>query len=145
MRNEPVTILYTIGYQRKPLATFISQLREAGVDAVIDVRLRNTSHLAGYTKRDDLPSCCAMDSASPTNTTPNWPLLPRSSTPIEMTRTGQPTRPVSSRSWKSDPPKRRAAKSWPVTSRRACCALNRPRSIAIVAWWPNTGLRVCRS
>ena len=49
-----VTCLYTIGYQRKPLATFIGQLREASVDAVIDVRLRNTSHLAGYTKRDDL-------------------------------------------------------------------------------------------
>ncbi len=49
-----MTTLYTIGYQRKPLATFIGQLREAGVDAVIDVRLRNTSHLAGYTKRDDL-------------------------------------------------------------------------------------------
>ena len=46
--------IYTIGYQRKPLAKFIGQLREAGVDAVIDVRLRNTSHLAGYTKRDDL-------------------------------------------------------------------------------------------
>jgi uncharacterized protein (DUF488 family) len=46
--------LYTIGHQRKPLATFIGQLRQAGVDAVIDVRLRNTSHLAGYTKRDDL-------------------------------------------------------------------------------------------
>jgi uncharacterized protein (DUF488 family) len=46
--------VYTIGYQRKSLATFIGQLREAGVDAVIDVRLRNTSHLAGYTKRDDL-------------------------------------------------------------------------------------------
>lgn len=46
--------LYTIGYQRKPLATFIGQLREASVDAVIDVRLRNTSHLCGYTKRDDL-------------------------------------------------------------------------------------------
>ena len=46
--------VYTIGYQRKPLATFIGQLREAGADAVIDVRLRNTSHLAGYTKRDDL-------------------------------------------------------------------------------------------
>ena len=46
--------LYTTGYQRKPLATFIGQLREAGVDAVIDVRLRNTSHLAGYTKRDTL-------------------------------------------------------------------------------------------
>jgi uncharacterized protein (DUF488 family) len=50
----PTSILYTIGYQRKPLATFMGQLREAGVDAVIDVRLRNTSHLAGYTKRDDL-------------------------------------------------------------------------------------------
>jgi len=49
-----VPILYTIGYQRKPLATFIGQLREAGVDAVIDVRLRNTSHLAGYTKRETL-------------------------------------------------------------------------------------------
>ena len=46
--------VYTIGYKRKSLATFIGQLRETGVDAVIDVRLRNTSHLAGYTKRDDL-------------------------------------------------------------------------------------------
>jgi uncharacterized protein (DUF488 family) len=49
-----VATIYTIGYKRKPLATFIDQLRQAGVDAVIDVRLRNTSHLAGYTKRDDL-------------------------------------------------------------------------------------------
>jgi len=46
--------LYTIGYQRKSLETFIGQLRKVGVDAVIDVRLRNTSHLAGYTKREDL-------------------------------------------------------------------------------------------
>jgi uncharacterized protein (DUF488 family) len=49
-----MTALYTIGYKRKPLSTFIGQLRQAGVDAVIDVRLRNTSHLVGYTKRDDL-------------------------------------------------------------------------------------------
>jgi uncharacterized protein (DUF488 family) len=49
-----MTRLYTIGYQRKPLATFIGLLRAAGVDGVVDVRLRNTSHLAGYTKRDDL-------------------------------------------------------------------------------------------
>lgn len=46
--------LYTIGYKGKPLAVFIKQLRAAQIDAVIDVRLRNTSHLAGYTKRDDL-------------------------------------------------------------------------------------------
>ncbi len=46
--------LYTIGYKGKPLREFIAQLRRARIDAVIDVRLRNTSHLLGYTKRDDL-------------------------------------------------------------------------------------------
>lgn len=46
--------VYTIGWRRKPLSEFIGLLREAGVDAVIDVRLRNTSHLSGFTKRDDL-------------------------------------------------------------------------------------------
>ena len=46
--------VYTIGYKGKSLETFINQLHTAGVDAVIDIRLRNTSHLAGYTKRDDL-------------------------------------------------------------------------------------------
>jgi uncharacterized protein (DUF488 family) len=49
-----VPTVYTIGYQRRPLADFISALQQSGVDAIIDVRLRNTSHLAGYTKRDDL-------------------------------------------------------------------------------------------
>jgi uncharacterized protein (DUF488 family) len=52
--ETPVAIIYTIGYKSKSLEAFINQLREADVDGVIDVRLRNTSHLAGYTKRDDL-------------------------------------------------------------------------------------------
>jgi uncharacterized protein (DUF488 family) len=46
--------LFTIGYQRRPLSEWIALLQKAGVDAIIDIRLRNTSHLAGYTKRDDL-------------------------------------------------------------------------------------------
>lgn len=46
--------MYTIGYQGRPLSEFITVLQEAGVDAIIDIRLRNTSHLAGYTKRADL-------------------------------------------------------------------------------------------
>ena len=46
--------LYTIGYERRPLSELIGALRDAGVDAVIDIRLRNTSQLAGYTKKDDL-------------------------------------------------------------------------------------------
>lgn len=44
----------TIGFRTKPLADLITLLRQTGVEAVIDVRLRNTSQLAGYTKRDDL-------------------------------------------------------------------------------------------
>jgi uncharacterized protein (DUF488 family) len=46
--------VYTIGFQRKPLSEFIHLLRENGVKAVIDIRLRNTSQLSGYAKRDDL-------------------------------------------------------------------------------------------
>jgi uncharacterized protein (DUF488 family) len=47
-------VVYTIGYTRKSLERFIHLLQEAGVDAVIDIRLRNTSQLAGFAKRDDL-------------------------------------------------------------------------------------------
>ena len=46
--------IYTIGYTKKSLQQFIRLLQEAGVDAVMDVRLRNTSQLAGFAKRDDL-------------------------------------------------------------------------------------------
>jgi len=49
-----VTTVYTIGYKRKPLSTFIEQLQRAGVDVVVDIRLRNTSHLLGYAKQDTL-------------------------------------------------------------------------------------------
>jgi len=49
-----VAILLTMGYERLPLCEFIQRLQSAGADAVIDVRLRNTSQLCGYTKRDDL-------------------------------------------------------------------------------------------
>ena len=49
-----MSTVYTIGYERRPLAEFIGLLQQAGVDGVIDVRLRNTSHLAGYAKRADL-------------------------------------------------------------------------------------------
>ena len=51
--TRPISV-YTIGTQRTPLSVFIQPLQAAGVDVVVDVRLRNTSHLAGYTKRDDL-------------------------------------------------------------------------------------------
>jgi uncharacterized protein (DUF488 family) len=46
--------IYTLGYTKKSLEQFIRLLREAGVDAVVDIRLRNTSQLAGFSKKDDL-------------------------------------------------------------------------------------------
>lgn len=52
--REFMLTIYTIGYKEKPLSKFIGELRLASIDAVIDIRLRNTSHLAGYTKRNDL-------------------------------------------------------------------------------------------
>ena len=47
-------VIYTIGFSKKNLREFISRLQKAGVNKVIDIRLNNTSQLAGYAKRDDL-------------------------------------------------------------------------------------------
>lgn len=46
--------LYTIGFTQKSLRQFVHLLQDAGVDAIIDSRLRNTGQLAGYAKKDDL-------------------------------------------------------------------------------------------
>ena len=46
--------LFTIGFTQKSLREFVSLLREAEVDGVVDIRLRNNSQLAGFAKRDDL-------------------------------------------------------------------------------------------
>lgn len=46
--------IYTIGFSKKNLKEFIARLKNAGVKKVIDVRLNNTSQLAGYAKKEDL-------------------------------------------------------------------------------------------
>lgn len=46
-------MIYTIGFTKKNLRTFIQLLRGARVETVIDVRLRNTSQLAGWSKHPD--------------------------------------------------------------------------------------------
>jgi uncharacterized protein (DUF488 family) len=53
--------IYTIGFTKKPLRKFLDLLREAGADAVIDVRRHNSSQLAGYAKKDDL--ACILEMA----------------------------------------------------------------------------------
>lgn len=47
--------IYTIGYSQKTAAQFFYDLKKiAGLSKVIDVRLNNTSQLAGFTKKDSL-------------------------------------------------------------------------------------------
>jgi uncharacterized protein (DUF488 family) len=46
--------IYTIGFTKKKAEEFFGALRKAGIKRLIDVRLNNTSQLAGFTKRDDL-------------------------------------------------------------------------------------------
>ncbi|QOL50536.1 DUF488 domain-containing protein [Massilia litorea] len=44
----------TIGFTKKSAETFFSLLRNANVRTVLDVRLNNTSQLAGFAKKADL-------------------------------------------------------------------------------------------
>lgn len=46
--------IFTIGFTKKSAEEFFSLLRKPGVRRLADVRLNNTSHLAGFAKRDDL-------------------------------------------------------------------------------------------
>ena len=54
MKRFLIPTIYTIGFTKKPLARFIALLQGAGVDAIIDTRLRPNSQLSGYAKQDDL-------------------------------------------------------------------------------------------
>jgi uncharacterized protein (DUF488 family) len=46
--------LFTIGFAKTNAEHFFTSLRSAGVKRVVDVRLNNTSQLAGFSKKDDL-------------------------------------------------------------------------------------------
>ena len=46
--------VYTIGFARKTAREFFGALKRAGIKQLLDVRLNNTSQLAGFTKREDL-------------------------------------------------------------------------------------------
>jgi uncharacterized protein (DUF488 family) len=47
-------ILFTIGFTKKNAREFFTRLRQPGLKRVVDVRLSNTSQLAGFTKKGDL-------------------------------------------------------------------------------------------
>ena len=47
-------IIATIGFTRSSAESFFGRLKDAGLPVLVDVRLHNTSQLAGFAKRDDL-------------------------------------------------------------------------------------------
>jgi len=46
--------IYTIGFTGRSAESFFETLKSAGVKKVVDVRLKNSSQLAAFTKKDDL-------------------------------------------------------------------------------------------
>lgn len=46
---------YTIGFTKKTAEEFFGTLKRFGIRSLLDVRLNNTSQLAGFAKRADLP------------------------------------------------------------------------------------------
>jgi uncharacterized protein (DUF488 family) len=57
----------TIGFTKTTAAGFFARIQKAGVKKVVDVRLHNTSQLAGFAKADDLAyflkEICGVDYA----------------------------------------------------------------------------------
>ena len=50
-----ISKLYTIGFKEKSAEEFFTKLQRAGIKKVLDIRLSNTSQLAGFSKRNHLP------------------------------------------------------------------------------------------
>lgn len=46
--------IYTIGFTKKTLEDFISRLKKSNIQRIVDIRLNNTSQLAGFAKSPDL-------------------------------------------------------------------------------------------
>ena len=55
MATRGQATLFTIGFTKKSAERFFGLLRQAGVRRVLDIRLNNSSQLAGFTKAEDLP------------------------------------------------------------------------------------------
>ena len=52
--------IYTIGFTKRDARDFFETLRRAGIGLVLDVRLRPSSQLSGFTKARDMPYFAQM-------------------------------------------------------------------------------------
>src|SRR5919198_1030195 len=46
--------VYTTGFTKKTAAQFFGSLKQAGIKQLVDIRLNNSSQLAGFAKKEDL-------------------------------------------------------------------------------------------
>jgi len=57
--------LYTIGFTKRSAEDFFTTVKNSGARRLVDVRLNNSSQLAGFSKRDDLKyflkAICGME------------------------------------------------------------------------------------
>jgi len=57
--------IYSIGFTQKSAGEFFGTLKAHGIERLLDVRLNNTSQLAGFAKQSDLPyflrEICGID------------------------------------------------------------------------------------
>ncbi len=71
--------IYTIGFTKKSASQFFGALRAAHIQRLVDIRLNNSSQLAGFTKRDDLRyflhELCAADYVHEPSLAPTEELL----------------------------------------------------------------------
>jgi hypothetical protein len=47
-------VIFTMGYTHKSAQEFFTLLMKNKVEVIVDIRLNNTSQLAGFTKQKDL-------------------------------------------------------------------------------------------
>ncbi len=71
--------LFTIGFTQCSAEDFFTRLKKSGVKRVIDVRLKNDSQLAGFTKKGDLEyflkALCRIEYAHHTELAPTQEML----------------------------------------------------------------------
>lgn len=54
MNNEKLIDIYTIGFTKKSAKTFFSLIKSSNITTLIDVRLKTTSQISGFAKKNDL-------------------------------------------------------------------------------------------
>lgn len=129
--------IYTIGFTKKRVERFFGLLRESGAERLVDVRLRNTSELSGFAKKDDLAwflrELCEMD----------YIHLPQLSTTGEMRdayRKYHKSWDIYEGEFLSLMKERRIVQraSSALLTTPSCCAASMSRSIVIVGWLLST-------